>query len=459
MSKTKVYYTDSGCIITAKKNNMQATIQFDKYRLPDRNTILKELSSKGITHGIVYGAIADLESTKNLKKEYIVAEGKHPQNGTNGSIKYTFDTEYRSKPHVDEEGNIDFKHLYVFHYVKEGDIIAIINKPTEGVDGYDVFGKKLKAKRGKEVLVNFNPKHIIKDENNKLIAQIDGSVRVKENKIAIEDIFTLESDVGPDSGNIDYHGTVIVKGNVLPGYQINATGNIEVFGFVESGVLSSKGDIFIHKGISGRRETKVTTEGGLKTKYIQNANVISCEDVITESILYSDISSKKAIIAVGKHGVINGGTYKASTMIKAKQIGSNMSTRTILEVGLSDELEDAYEATKENIAETKKQISKYTNLMELLLLKKDKLNLDKKQLLKEAKISKNSYQMELDALEQKIEKIEQRVKDSKNAFVEVAGEVFHGVSIKLNEAVYHVDETITAARFYKARDEVLISRL
>ena len=59
------------------------------------------------------------------------------------------------------------------------------------------------------------------------------------------------------SGNVTFLGTVIVNGNVEDGYNVKASGNIEVNGAVGASRLESDGDIIVSQGIVGRDECDI----------------------------------------------------------------------------------------------------------------------------------------------------------------------------------------------------------
>ena len=115
-------------------------------------------------------------------------------------------------------------------------------EPERGKPGKTILGRYLDADNGKDLDINSRlGKNVYVDTDGKTIcASIDGQVVLNGEKISIEPVFVVEGDVTQKIGNIDFVGTVIVKGNV-DGYDIKATGNIEIEGngFLSSEVIKS----------------------------------------------------------------------------------------------------------------------------------------------------------------------------------------------------------------------------
>src|SRR5690606_12118002 len=84
----------------------------------------------------------------------------------------------------------------------------------------------------------------------KAYAVIDGQVSITENdKINVFPIFEVKGDVDFRVGNIDFVGMVLIRGNVLSGFKIKATGDIRIMGEVEAADLEAGENIEIMAGV------------------------------------------------------------------------------------------------------------------------------------------------------------------------------------------------------------------
>ena len=106
-------------------------------------------------------------------------------------------------------------------------------------------------------------------------------------RCSVHPVAHIESDVGLETGNIDFAGHVVIDGSVTSGFQVQASGGIAVAGSVESGVpLRAGGDINVQQGIVGRK-TRIVTEGVLRAKFIQEARVKVGGDMAIGSYVHS----------------------------------------------------------------------------------------------------------------------------------------------------------------------------
>lgn len=68
------------------------------------------------------------------------------------------------------------------------------------------------------------------------MSQVSGHVILENDKIFVSNVLELVN-VDNSTGDIDYEGDVVVKGNVLAGFTVKATGDITVSGIVEGATV------------------------------------------------------------------------------------------------------------------------------------------------------------------------------------------------------------------------------
>jgi uncharacterized protein (DUF342 family) len=69
---------------------------------------------------------------------------------------------------------------------------------------------------------------------------MNGFVYRLGNLICVSSIYIAEGGVNFKTGNIDYDGDVLVRGDVLPGFTVSADGNINIEGAVEAATITSR---------------------------------------------------------------------------------------------------------------------------------------------------------------------------------------------------------------------------
>ena len=107
-----------------------------------------------------------------------------------------------------------------------------------------------------------------------LYSTIDGMVvRTDRDKINVFPVYEVNGNVDYNIGNIDFIGTVVIRGNVLPGFKIRAAGDIRVTGGVEAAELEAEGSIDIIAGIVGQNKAFIKAGKNVKSSFIQDATI------------------------------------------------------------------------------------------------------------------------------------------------------------------------------------------
>ena len=96
----------------------------------------------------------------------------------------------------------------------------------------------MEAKNGKDIAIPLGKNVKLDSDGLTVLAAVNGQVLLVNDKITVEPLMELDS-VNIKTGNITFLGTVIVKGNVEDGFDVHASGNIEVHGSVGSSKLES----------------------------------------------------------------------------------------------------------------------------------------------------------------------------------------------------------------------------
>ena len=357
--QTNLSQKHEGIVIDVSKDRMAVAINFTPPEFGGGfitvDKILAELKSAGISFGINEGQIESLMQTKESRgyvKSYTVAEGKTPIDGVDGEIIYNFNTENEENhPKILPDGTVDYKQIDYFISVKAGAIVATRTEPAEGESGTDVYSKPVNQKPGKPAPKFSKGKNLyISDDGFDLVAQKSGQLIINGKTLSVSPVLEIKGDVGYETGNINFDGSVNVKGAVVSGFSVNAQGNIEVKGIVEAASLTAVGSINLYGGIQGRFKGRIEAGGDVFTKFAQNARIKCGGNVVSNALLHCNVTCGGSILLDGDNCFIAGGTAEAADEIRAKTIGSHMGTRTEIKVGGNpeisgrlDEVRDEYE--------------------------------------------------------------------------------------------------------------------
>ncbi|AZR74904.1 hypothetical protein BBF96_10925 [Anoxybacter fermentans] len=418
---------------------------------------VKVLNKKGVTFGIKKDKLKKLLED-NVRQGLEIATGQPPEDGKPAKFRYHFRLP-EEKKHVKEleDGSVDFYNLDLVVNVKKGDLLVTKIPPTQGKSGWTVTGKEIKPKPGKDLRLPKGKNVEISEDGMSLLAGIDGQVVLERDKVSVLPIYTVEGDVDLETGNIEFIGNVIVKGNVQEGFSIKAGGDIEVMGNVEAANLEAKGKVIVHKGFKGKQKGLIKAERDVEIGFIENGQVITHGSLIVKgAIMHSTVMASKDVIVEGR-GLIVGGTVQAGNDIVARVIGSHLATPTHIIVGVDPGIRQQLEEVEAEIASVKENLDKVTR--EISLLRKvhhrlSKLPPEKSVMLRQFNETREHLEGRMKQLTQQHEMLITQSKEQKNGRIKVLERVYPGVVINIGQVGYRVKDSITRTVFVYEEGEV-----
>ncbi len=416
------------------------------------------LNSRGITVGIKEEV---LERGKKLLQEegrHLVAEGKRPQRGKDGEVKILFTQELEKKLEEDESGRVDLFDFVKIPEVKEGDLLAELIPPGEGVPGRDIFGKEIPALPGRPAKIRVGKNVELVEEGTKAVAKVAGRPVLVGKAISVLPLFEVDGDVNTSTGNISFIGSIVVRGTIRSGFKVEAEGDIEVWGNVEAAIVQSQGNIMIRGGIFGREKGLVRARGDVKAKVIENATVEAGQDVIVgEAIFHSQISAGRKVV-VGGRGLAVGGKIKAGNLVWVKTLGSSMGTITEVMVGIDPTLREEYNFLMGELERVKKQIEEGEKVFRTINERqKVGKGLDPGMIKVLEKLEKTCRlaREKKEFCEARLEELEEIISGGEGKVL-VEEKVYPQVRITVGNLTYPVRDEIPYASFYKKDQEVVL---
>lgn len=326
---------------------------------PKIEDLIESLKVHKISYGVIAEAIDEILASKKAQR-LLVARGDPPIHGEDAEFEPLVEIlESQGKPKILEGGQADFKDLQIMTLASEGQQLMKKIPPTEGKPGINIYKEPIPQKKGKErAFGQGRGSQLSPYDPNLLLANTNGQIKVRSNFVSVEPIFQID-EIGYQSGNIYFPGTVIVDNDVKSNFTISAAGDILVSGTVEAARLISEGEILLHSGVVGNKQAFISADGNIQAKFIESANLYSSGAImISDMLLHSSISAADYIEvgSPGSKGQIAGGQTKAQKMIKAKILGSPASTQTYLEVGSNLTLQFQLDQTREQLKYFKQQL-------------------------------------------------------------------------------------------------------
>ena len=447
--KAQIHQVPEEVIIDISKDRMEAFISFkepvnDGPKLGESGIINALDESDIVSYNME--VVNTLALHKVYDRKYSIAKGTPAVNGIDGYLQYHFNNEnLRPKPKILEDGSVDFRQLGLLRLCERGDVLVTSVPARDGQDGQDVTGNVVPFAPGRA------PQPIPKGKNTyvsedglHLIADVSGQLVIQQGKIHISPCLEIKGNVDNSTGNIDFNGQIVINGNVLTGFEVKATGNIEIHGVCEGAILTTDADIVIGRGAQGMEKAKLTAGGNVTAKFIEGCTVTAEGNIIADSILNSTVNCTGDVILSGKRGLLTGGKLIAGNKLSAKTIGSPMGTTTIIEVGNKPQaILGVKELTKE-YDKLRKEFEKVDQAVNLLTAqqKKGMLNDEKKQLLMKMLNAKMTYREKLNSLQLQIDELNQSI-TSNAGTVSASNVIQPGVRVTIGNAQLSVRDKMS----------------
>ncbi|MCR5606291.1 MAG: FapA family protein [Treponema sp.] len=437
--------------LDVSKDRMQVTAVFfpptEGGELLTEKEVMDTLNYRKFIYGIQTDNIHKFFEHREYCKKMVICQGREVVQGKNAYVEYHFNTNLRARPTLREDGSVDYFHLNLINNVNEGDLLATLHPEVPGQPGKNVHGEDIKPASVKSDFIKYGKNTIISEDKLTLTAETSGHVVLKDGKVTVSNVLTLEN-VDVSTGNIDYEGSVEVKGIVASNFSVKAGGNIVVKGIVEDATLEAGSDIILECGV--KAGGNIISGGNVVTKFVENATITAKGSITSESILHSKVSSGTEISVSGKRGFIAGGRVCASDCITAKVLGSDMGANTIVEVGADPDIKIRLKELQKNIALAQKNIESikptidgFTKMLKSGAKFAPSQVANVKKLVELNKTLNESIQKD----SQEYSELMEKLSDAKDASVIVEGTAYPGTTVNIGELSMIVKKPIKYSKF------------
>lgn len=462
---TKLQFFKEYLDVSLSDDRMTAQMIYSIY--PDAPLELSDFLDYFKSQGVIYGIKEDIvqsvcdNPSLFTGRALLIAEGLMPIHGKDAVIQWNFKP---IVPFVEGESSenikVDYKNIENVINVKGGELLATKTPFTEGTAGMNVSGNKIEARSGRNIPFKIG-KNVVLDQTGLLAyATIDGQISITDkDKLNVFPIFEVKGNVDYSIGNIDFVGSVVIRGNVLAGFSVRAGGDLRVLGEVEGADLEAAGNIEIRAGVFGQGKGIVKAGNNLTASYLNQANVQAKNDVIIGSSMHSNIRAGNKVICRRGKGLIVGGRIQAGEMIDVNVIGNLGQTPTSVEVGISPELINEYNAIKERIFQIEGDLDKANKALSLLnrqlIQDKGYLPPDKMELRNNLSSAVHTLEKTIPDLEQRKNEIEERLELVGQAKIDVHNIAFPGTKVVFGKYVRFLNLEHSRISFRLSEGEIM----
>lgn len=445
--------------LSISDDRLEATLALKLTTVDGGRLTLADIRTTLTTCGVIYGICDELidnalqTTGADARIPVTVARGTPPQHGIDAYIHYLKAGQVAGK--LLTHGRIDFHEQNYPWTFKRGETIAYFIQAKEETDGTDVRGTTIPASPPATLDLDLEGAHL--DENNRIIADIDGTLIVSGNKLSIAELLVVDGNVGARTGNIHCDNDIHVKGYIEPGFKIHGGRSVIIDKNVEDASVTCSGTVTIKGGIRGLKSA-VFTPGDLHAGFIEHASISVNGDIhVAESIINSEIGSNGVITAGSnraRHSAIIGGHTRAFNRVEARVLGSKSFHQTIISVGYTQEMKQRQHDIRSEIEAREHELRQLEQLENFYQRHERE---EAQEVLHKTRLTRATLIDELGALKRKLDEIIKEAEAIGGICVVVHKKIYPGVVIKIDDHIYEVSQEMNGGVF-TLQDNAIVYR-
>ncbi|RJQ80091.1 MAG: DUF342 domain-containing protein [Desulfobacteraceae bacterium] len=309
-----------------------------------------------LENGIAYGIVSDQLLASHLEKKpmppdpFVVARGMPPQPGHPPEIRCYFDTDPMRIGTLLEDGSMDWKNRGEIPQVMAGDLLAEKVGGDPGKPGTNVLGQEIAPPRIKDAALKCGKGAERSEDAQRILAKISGTPKLEpDGRVSVFSILPFQSDIGIETGNIDFDGHIEVDGGISSGYSVR--GKSLNTREIQNATIETSEDVVCFGGVYG---STVKAGGHLKVSHIHNSTVEVIGDLVVEKEIFG------CMIEVNGRCLIDEGKIIASKIaakkgIQVKDVGTQAARPSELTVGVDFKNERELKACREELADLERR--------------------------------------------------------------------------------------------------------
>lgn len=347
----------------ARRQDARLLIQVDKDQMSARAQIIADWGGNPLTLAQLHEALAASpvrvgvserllaaalqaasEAPPGAQLSPVIALGRAAKHGQDTRFERLVETaaERILKPQELDHGKVDMRDLGTLLTVRAGSPLMRRHPATRGLDGVTVTGQTLPARDGKEIPLTAGDGTSLSPEDPDLLLATRTGLPCQERAgMRVDEVLNVKQ-VDIRHGHVEFEGSLLVTGDVMPGMRIKTRGDVVIGGFVEGGLIESGGTITVRNGIIGRKLGEeeylchLSAGGEIHAGYAQYARLEADGDIHIQSQLSHCYCRSGQDLKVGdsamRKGHLIGGVNIANRLIMAPVLGASAANRTRLQI-------------------------------------------------------------------------------------------------------------------------------
>ena len=367
---------------------------------------------------------------------------------------------------VSEFEDVDFHELGELLLIDAGTPLLRRVPRVPGRNGMDICGREIVIKSAPEPAFakGMSGARVDEADANLLVAEIAGQPKLMGNGASVNPVVELEH-VDLESGNVDFKGTIKVRGDIKSGMSVTVTGDVVVGGTVEAAEVNAGGDVTVKGGIVGRSAAagpqdtaRITCDGTVRARFAERAEIDAGQSVMLDTAARQSTIYAGREVVVGKrltgNSNIVGGQTRALLRVASSVIGSNSGTPTLVQVGVNPRLNAEFTQIEQT---RKRKLDELTRIIQLITFFEQNPAKVQASMRDKAINTRDSLEYDIAELSQKLERLASQLQLADGAVMNIGRTIFGGVRMQIGAKLLNVldERTGGTVRIFEGQIAIL----
>lgn len=453
---------EANAIVLIALDKMSATLNLPAPEDEETYTaeeVIDFVKRRGIKQGIDVAAIQKMITQQLYYMDVCIANGKEAVQGTDGSYDFGFRMERTITPRELPDGTVDYLNMDLFEMVKKGQKLAQYTEATKGQFGFTVTGDLLIPRNGRDLKPLRGSGFVVSQDRKNYYAAFDGKVIYENERLEVSRVLLIAENVDMSTGNLNFDGDIFIKGDVIAGLRVEATGDIQICGHVESAYLECGGNLIVKKGMQGGGHGYILADGDVMGSFFEAVEIQAKGDIHANYFMNCTVSTHETVTAMGRKGAIIGGKVQGLKGISAYTFGNKAELSTVLECGISKDNMDHYNELRKDLAKIDSEIRifeegkvKFESKLSMAMLETHGVY---SKILQAIQIKKKEKQ---DCMKQ-MQDLLQKLSSDNEIRVTARGTVNAGVSVIIDTYELKLNKEITGVYFIRKENHIAMYKI
>lgn len=360
------------------------------------------------------------------KGEFVIVKADPPVHGQDGRI-----INLVAPKAIANEGILRADHYNrnELQLVNKGTKVLQLIHPTRARDGRSVFGDKVPARRGSTVKLILGPNVAASEDEQWAYATAPGRFTYTDGVASVEPDLHIKTNVSFQTSNVnDFEGDVVIRKDVFDLFEVTGKGNVEIIGSVEGARIDAGGSVKVARGILGKHKGYVSATENISCSFASSARLGAGGNVSIAKYAHNCTIEAGSKLLM-PNGALSGGDSSCRQGAVVASLGSKSQTRTVVRIGIEQNLSSSLLALQEKLATFQKE---RIDLLKRLNVYAQKIpNLDRTEKADATKIGGRVKELEVLIKEKRpeLEELTSCENSSSLAALEVRDHIYPGVEV------------------------------